>query len=188
MPQPTIARRAMVDSQLRPQGVTHAGVLAAMGSVPREQFVPEGARDFAYFDRSIALPGGGAMMPPAALGQLLSALDPEPGERALVVSQAPGYTAALLTAIGLEVETAAPGAAPRGPYQLILLDGAVEEFPVDLAAALVPGGRAATALAERGVTRLAVGINGARGIAFRTIADADVAPLADYFRPPAFSF
>ncbi len=188
MPDTTLARRAMVDSQLRPEGVTNAGVLAAMGSVAREQFVPESARDFAYFDRSIPLPGGGAMMPPSALGQLLSALDPQPGERALVVGPAPGYAVALLTDMGVEVETAAPGASPRGPFQLILLEGAVVDFPAELAAALVPGGRAATAIADRGVTRLALGINGGSGMAFRTFADADVAPLAAYLRPPAFTF
>ncbi len=188
MPESTLARRAMVDNQLRPEGVTNAGVVAAMGTVAREQFVPEGARDIAYSDRSIPLPGGGAMMPPSALGQLLSALDPQPGERALVVGPAPDYAAALLTAVGLEVATAAPGAAPRGPFQLILVEGAVVEFPAELAAALVPGGRAATAIADHGVTRLALGINGARGIAFRTFADADVAPLAAYLRPPAFIF
>ena len=188
MPDTKLARRAMVDSQLRPQGVTNAAVLAAMGSIPREQFVPEGARAFAYFDRSIPLADGGAMMPPTALGQLLSALDPQPGERALVIGPAPAYAAALLTAVGLDVETAAPGAAPRGPFQLVLLEGAVVDFPAELAAALVPGGRAATAIADRGVTRLALGINGALGVTFRTFADADVAPLAAYLRPPAFTF
>ena len=72
------ARRAMVDNQLRPEGVTDAAVLAAMGSVAREDHVPEGARAFAYFDRPIALGDGRAMMPPAALGRLLSALAPAP--------------------------------------------------------------------------------------------------------------
>ena len=38
------ARRAMVDSQLRPEGVTDPAVLEAMGSVPREQFVPDDSR------------------------------------------------------------------------------------------------------------------------------------------------
>ena len=49
----SLARRAMVDSQLRPQGVTDRGVLAAMGKVERERFVPEQARALAYFDRPL---------------------------------------------------------------------------------------------------------------------------------------
>ncbi len=76
------ARRAMIDNQLRPEAVTDGAVLAAMGSVAREDYVPEGARAFAYVDRPIKLGAGHAMMPPAALGRLLSELAPRPGERA----------------------------------------------------------------------------------------------------------
>src|SRR6478736_5758975 len=94
-----LARRAMVDNQLRPEAVTDRGVLAAMGSVERESFVPEAARALAYFDRPVPLAGGRAMMPPAALGRLLSELAPRPGERALVVGSGTGYSAAVLRAI-----------------------------------------------------------------------------------------
>lgn len=182
------ARRAMVESQLRPQAVTDAAVLAAMASVPREDHVPETARAFAYFDRSIPLPQGGALMPPAALGRLLSELAPRRGERALVIGPAPGYAAALLTAIGLTVAEAAPGAKPTGKYDLILIEGAIEQLPESLAALLVPGGRVGTALTDRGVARLAIGIYNGGTIAFRTISDAEVAPLAAYTRPRSFSF
>ena len=56
-----------------------------MGAVAREDFVPAAARAFAYVDRPIALGEGRSMMPPAALGRLLSELAPRAGERALVV-------------------------------------------------------------------------------------------------------
>ena len=68
----SLARRVMVDNQLRPQGVTDRGVLAAMGKVERERFAPEQARAFAYFDRPLTIGDGRALMPPAALGRLLS--------------------------------------------------------------------------------------------------------------------
>ena len=75
-----LARRAMVDSQLRPEAVTDRAVLAAMGSVERERFVPEAARALAYFDRPLKLAEGRAMMPPAALGRLLSEAAPAAGK------------------------------------------------------------------------------------------------------------
>ena len=59
------ARRIMVDSQLRPNRVTNEGVLAAMGTLPREQFVPEAQRPVAYVDEDLAIaPGRYNMEPP----------------------------------------------------------------------------------------------------------------------------
>ena len=198
------ARRAMIDSQLRPEAVTDGAVLAAMASVERERFVPEAARSFAYFDRTVSLGNGRSMMPPAALGRLLSELAPRPGERALVVGAATGYSAALLKAIGLEVTAFEddPALAEQARaagieiskndkgarFDLILIDGAVEYIPDALVAKLVEGGRLATALIDRGVSRLVIGRASGGVLGLRTIADAAVAPLPGFERPRAFTF
>jgi protein-L-isoaspartate(D-aspartate) O-methyltransferase len=206
----SLARRAMVDSQLRPEAVTDRNVLAAMGRVERERFVPESARALAYFDRPIRLGDGRAMMPPAALGRLLSELTPQAGERALVVGSGTGYAAAVLQAIGLEVvaveadqrlaEAAtaagidtkvgplADGWAKGGPYDVILLDGAFEDVPTALVKQLAPDGRLAGAFSDRGVSRLVIGSVAGGSVSLRTIVDADVAPLPGFSRPQAFIF
>ena len=206
----SLARRAMVDNQLRPEGVTDRGVLAAMGSVERERFVPESARALAYFDRPLRLTEGRAMMPPAALGRLLSELAPLPGERALVVGSGAGYSAAVLRAIGLDIvaleseemlaaaareagiETVvgdfAKGWAKEAPYDLILLDGAVEDVPPSLIKQLREGGRLAGAIVDRGVTRLVIGGVSGAVLGLRSIADADVDILPGFERPRAFTF
>src|SRR5688572_4664361 len=94
------ARRTMVEGQLRPQGVTDVGVLDAMGSVPREQFVPSRLKASAYSDRSIDL-GDGRFLPAApVLGQLLTQMAPVSGQSALVLGSATGYSAAVLRHIG----------------------------------------------------------------------------------------
>ena len=204
------ARRAMVDSQLRPEAVTDRGVLAAIATVERERFVPESARAMAYSDRPLPLAEGRAMMPPAALGRLLSELAPRPGERALVVGSGTGYAAALLRAIGVDVvalesdptlagaahdagiETVtgelAQGWAKGAPYDLILLDGAVEEVPASLVKQLAPEGRLAGAINDRGVTRLVIGRVAGGSLGFRTLTDASVAMLPGFSRPRAFTF
>jgi protein-L-isoaspartate(D-aspartate) O-methyltransferase len=206
----SLARRAMVDNQLRPEAVTDRGVLAAMASVERERFVPESAKALAYFDRPLRLSGGRAMMPPAALGRLLSELAPRTGERALVVGSGTGYAAALLKAIGIDtvalesdeglaraardagVETVvgdlAAGWAKDAPYDIVLLDGAVEEVPGDLLKQLTENGRLAGAIADRGVTRLVVGRVAGGSLGLRSLADADVAVLPGFSRPRAFNF
>lgn len=206
----SLARRAMVDNQLRPQGVTDRAVLAAMARVERERFVPDNARALAYFDRPLKLALGRAMMAPAELGRLLTAVSPRPGERALVIGSGTGYSAAVLREMGLEVtalESDAGFAAAAGangvdtvvgelakgwsksaPYDLILLDGAVEEVPAALGKQLAPEGRIAGAIVDRGVSRLFVGacVNGAIG--WRSFADAEVERLPGFERPRAFTF
>jgi len=207
-----VARRAMVDSQLRPEGVADAAVVNALANLPREKFVPAAARALAYGDRPVPLGNGRLLTPPAVIGRLLSELEPRSGERALVVGAGSGYSAALLHSLGLAVtavesdpallalaRAAAPGIDviegdfSRGypaaaPYDIILIDGAVEHIPEAITAQLVEGGRIAAALDDRGVTRLAVGRNAGGRVGLRTIADAEVGRLPGFKRPTAFTF
>jgi len=190
MTQPTpdyaAARRAMIESQLRPEGVTAPGVLAAMAMVPREQFVPEAVRPLAYSDRPLDLGDGKALMPPAALAKLVSELDARAGERALVVGSGNGYAAKVLEALGLEVDEAE--GAGKAIYDLILIDGAVEDIPAGLVARLAPNGRIGAAIADNGVTRLAVGRVAGGMLGLRRFADAEVPLLPGFTRPRAFTF
>lgn len=178
------ARRAMVDSQLRPQGVTDLALLAAMASVPREALVPEASASLAYSDRSIAIPGKGAMMPPATLARLLSAAAPAPADRALVVGAAPAYAAELLRHIGLAVREDVA----LGPFDLVLIEGAIELVPEPLLAALADGGRIAAAVAEGGATRLAIGRKRAGTLVWNRFADSEALPLPGFARAPVFTF
>lgn len=204
------ARRAMIENQLRPVGVSDPLVLDAMGSVAREQFVPEDIRPLAYVDRSLPIGGGRYLAAPAVLGQLLTQMAPKPGERALVVGAATGYAAAVLSAIGCAVIAleSASGLAGRArelgikavegpleaghkagaPYDLILIDGAVEFIPDAVVAQLADGGRLGAALAEGGTTRLIVGQRVAGAFGYLSIADAGVAPLPGFTKPRGFRF
>ena len=82
LPDFAAARRAMIDSQLRPQGVADPAVLAAMGKVPREDFVPEAVRPLRLF-RPPARPRQRPGDDRAGAGSLVAALEPRSGERAL---------------------------------------------------------------------------------------------------------
>ena len=150
------------------------------------------------------------MMAPAELGRLLTEVAPKAGESALVIGSATGYSSAILKDVGLDVVALesdeglarrakdagvdtvqgdlAKGWAKGAPYDIILLDGAVEEVPGTLAKQLASEGRLAGAIVDRGVTRLIVGtcVNGVIG--WRSIADADVGVLPGFERPRAFTF
>src|SRR6476646_7628062 len=93
------AREAMVESQLRPQGVTDRGTLDAMARIERERFLPSHTRPLAYVDRAVAIGDGRFLPAPAVLGQMLT----QAGQRALVVGAGTGYAAAVLKEIGLNV-------------------------------------------------------------------------------------
>ncbi|MGI8611325.1 MAG: protein-L-isoaspartate O-methyltransferase family protein [Sphingomicrobium sp.] len=204
------ARRAMVENQLRPVGVSDPAVLEAMGSVAREQFVPEDNRPLAYADRSLPIGGGRFLAAPAVLGQLLTEMTPQHGERALVVGAGAGYTAAVLAAVGCEVVAleSSPELVARArdlgiktvegpleaghdggaPYDLIIIDGAVEFIPEEIVDQLAEGGRLGAALAEGGITRLIVGEKVAGAFGYLSIGDAGVAALPGFTRPQGFRF
>jgi protein-L-isoaspartate(D-aspartate) O-methyltransferase len=193
IPDYAAARLAMVENQLRPEGVVDPAVVEAMSSVPREQFVPEHLRPVAYTDRALMLGGGRFLSAPAVLGQLLVQMMPERGQRALVIGTATGYSAAVLTAMGLDVTAIESGSLEagdpkRGSYDQILIDGAVEYIPDAIVEQLSDGGRLGTALIDRGITRLIVGRKAHGAFGYLSIADAGVPALPGFSRPKEFIF
>ena len=187
------ARRAMIDSQLRVSGVNHERVLAAMNAVAREQFVPAAARGHAYIDRAIPLGAGQALPAPLFHGMLLSEALPQPGERVLVVTSGSGYLAALVETMGalvdrLDVAEGAPSTAPKAQYDAVLVDGAIEELPEWLGKALVEGGRIATGLVLRGVTRLASGRKLGGSVQLLPLAEVGIPVLGLFARAKSWSF
>ena len=188
----SLARKAMIDSQLRPSGVSEDWILAAMNRVPREDHVPATARDHAYIDRAIPLGNGRALPAPLVHGKMLGEAAPTAGDRILLVGCGSGYLAALLDGIDAKVEqidaTAAATQTPSGEYSLLLIDGAIEQLPEGLAAALAEGGRIVTGLVDRGVTRLAVGRKVAGTVSLLPVADIGIPVLADFAAPKRWSF
>ena len=74
------------------------------------------------------------------------------------------------------------------PYDLILIDGAVEYIPQALIDQLAEGGRLASGILDRGVTRLSIGRKAGQGFGMAAFADAAAAVLPGFIRPRAFSF
>jgi protein-L-isoaspartate(D-aspartate) O-methyltransferase len=204
------ARAAMVESQLRPQGVTDPLVLNAMGRLPRENFLPPETRPLAYVDRAVRIGDGRFLAAPAVLGSLLTQMMPVRGQRALVVAAGSGYSAAVLDAMGLSVTAleSAPelvalarangvnvvegpleqGWAKGAPYDQVLVDGAVEIIPDALVDQLANGGRLGTPLVDRGITRLVVGRKAGGAFGYLSLSDAGVPVLPGFTRPKAFTF
>lgn len=208
-------RHAMVASQLRTSAVNDPRVVAAMAQVARERFLPPPVARFAYADMMVELPGGRRHNSPLATGRLLTEARVEPGDRVLLVGAAGGYAAALLARLAREVVAleseselvAIARAALAGtgnvevvegplnqgwsagaPYDLIVIDGAVEQVPHALVEQARPGARMATGLVDCGVTRLATGARATAGFGLADFADCACTVLPGFEKPSGFTF
>jgi len=211
------ARRLMVDGQVRVADVTDPDLLEAMLRLPRERFVPPERAELAYLDTDIPIAKGRALLKPMVLAKLIQAAGVRRGDRVLDVGCGTGYSAAVLarlagTVIALEEDAdlarqarqalAAVGAGnvevvvgpltagwPAGvPYDVILLDGAVEIVPEALGRQLKPGGRMVGVCGRPPASKAMIyhGIEGQ--VVGRPIFDAAARVLPGFVAPPAFVF
>jgi protein-L-isoaspartate(D-aspartate) O-methyltransferase len=99
----TQRRAQMVEVQLATRGITDSWVLAAMGAVPRELFVPRLARGRAYDDSPLSIEEGQTISAPYIVARMSELLAPRPGMSVLEVGTGSGYQAAILAQIGCAV-------------------------------------------------------------------------------------
>ena len=213
------ARRQMVLTQLRPNKVIDDQVINAMAALPREQFVPKAYRGVAYMDEDVAVAPGRFLMEPMVLARLLQEAELQAGDVALVVGSATGYDLAVLarivnTVIGLEADPAlaqqasqttqalgidnvvvvegplSEGLPKQGPFNLILLAGAVPEISQALLDQLADGGRLVGVVRETGAPIGQAVIVRRSGTLFsqRVLFDAGTPSLPGFERPAAFVF
>ena len=98
-------RGRMVEWQLRRRGIEDERVLAAMGRVPRELFVPPELRDDAYADAALRIGGGQTISQPYMVALICGQLGLHGTERVLDVGTGSGYQAAVLAELGGDVHT-----------------------------------------------------------------------------------
>jgi protein-L-isoaspartate(D-aspartate) O-methyltransferase len=165
----SLARKNMVDCQIQPSGVIHAGVLNAFGSVPREKFLPANIQPVAYSDEMLPLSQGRMLLEPAVHARLLQFAEPKAGDHALDIGGGNGYAPVILASlVKTVVEVESPdflsraqalwrelgvtniegvasdlkaGAPAKAPYDLIFLNGAAADIPLTIANQLSSEGR-----------------------------------------------
>ncbi len=98
-------REDMVENQIAARGIRSATVLGALRKVPREAFLPERLREFAYEDSPLPIAAGQTISQPYIVALMTDALDLAGGERVLEIGTGSGYAAAVLAEIAADVYT-----------------------------------------------------------------------------------
>jgi protein-L-isoaspartate(D-aspartate) O-methyltransferase len=209
-------RTTMVDTQVRPSDVTKFPIIEAMLSIPREEFVPDNRREAAYVGENLDIGAGRVMLEPRTLAKMLDALDVQRDEMVLDLGCGLGYSSAVIARLAeavVAVESIealaseaqdilsregadnvilhqgplAEGAAQHGPYDVIVIEGAVAELPASILDQLKDGGRIACLFMEGalGVVRIGYKLDG--GISWRFAFNASAPVLAGFEKQAAFS-
>ena len=209
-------RTTMVDTQVRPSDVTKFPIIEAMLSIPREEFVPDTRREAAYVGENLDIGAGRVMLEPRTLAKMLDALDVQRDEMVLDLGCGLGYSSAVIARLAeavVAVESIealaseaqdilsregadnvilhqwplAERAAQHGPYDVIVIEGAVAELPASILDQLKDGGRIACLFMEGalGVVRIGYKLDG--GISWRFAFNASAPVLAGFEKQAAFS-
>ena len=199
-------RVMMVDTQVRPSDVTKFPIIAAMLSVSREDFVPDARREAAYAGLNIPLADNRVVLEARSLAKILDFLDIQPGDCVLDLGTGYGYASAVMVELGANVvaveeaamagsartrlDTAgcagvtlvtaplATGAPAQGPYDAIIVQGAVEVMPDAILAQVKEGGRIGAIFMEGalGVARIGHKLDGVVNWRYAFNATAPVLP------------
>jgi protein-L-isoaspartate(D-aspartate) O-methyltransferase len=210
------ARRNMVESQIRTNEVTDEALLAALGAVPRERFVPDTLRGVAYIDEDLPLKKGRYLMEPMVFARLLQLAAIKPSDMVLDIGCGTGYSTAILsrlanTVVALEsdpelaalatatlselgIDNAvvvtgplAEGCAKQGPYDVIVFNGSVPSVPDKISRQLAEGGRLVAVVGE-GVGRGTLTMRTRGTIASRPVFDAATPVLPEFAAEQGFVF
>ncbi len=206
------ARENMVEAQVRPNDVTDIGVQDAMRTVLRERFCLPTRLHLAYAEAPVEYAPGYSLMEPRDTAKLLQGVKPRAGERALAI--AGPYVAALLAAMGLKVvlrlpvgletgeltaaltEAGVPIASgdlaavdENGPYDVIVVEGAVHRTPDAWIAMLHLGGRLGVIERQGPLGRARLYTRNADGVVSDRLLFDATPPMLPGFEPaPAFQF
>ena len=204
----------MVDSQIKPNGVTDYRILESLAAIPREMFVPEHLERLAYIDDNIEIAEGRFLINPMVFARLVQNADINSSDICLDIACGSGYSSVVLgkiagTVFALEPDSsladqaeenfkslgadnilltrAGPdvGHTSLGTFDVIILNGAAEFIPDELLEQLNEGGRLLAVICGKGESgRAKIFQKYNNNISQRDLFDASLPVIGNWFRKP----
>ncbi|MEQ1522364.1 MAG: protein-L-isoaspartate O-methyltransferase [Aestuariivirga sp.] len=201
------ARHNMVESQVRPNGITDHRIIDAMAQVKREDFVPAERKTIAYLDDDVQLKEGRYLIEPMAFARMIHLALIKPMDRVLVVGAGTGYGAKVIamlakSVVALESDpdlfslardflagaanvevvegSLAAGHASGAPYDVIIVEGRIAAVPENLFAQLANEGRIVAAVGNTDVSKMQIATFADGHRSSRFAFDVSIAPLPGF--------
>jgi protein-L-isoaspartate(D-aspartate) O-methyltransferase len=201
------ARHNMVESQVRPNGITDHRIIDAMAQVKREDFVPEARKAIAYLDEDVQLKDGRYLIEPMAFARMIHLALIKPSDRVLVVGAGTGYGARIISmlaksVVALESDpelaglargflagndalqvvegSLAEGHAAGAPYDVIIVEGRISAVPKSLFAQLANEGRIVAAVGNTDVSKMQIATLTDGHRSSRSAFDVSISPLPGF--------
>jgi protein-L-isoaspartate(D-aspartate) O-methyltransferase len=201
------ARHNMVESQVRPNGITDHRIIDAMAQVKREDFVPAERKTIAYLDVDVQLKEGRFLIEPMAFARMIHLALIKPTDKVLVVGAGTGYGARVIgmlakSVVALESDpdllalargflagaanvevvegSLAAGHAAGAPYDVIIVEGRIAAVPESLFAQLANEGRIVAAVGNTDVSKMQIATLADGHRSSRSAFDVSVAPLPGF--------
>jgi len=211
------ARTAMVDCQIRPSDVTKYPIIEAFLTTPREAYVPLSSRLVAYAGEHIALNSDRVLLDARTFAKMLDAVNVQRNELVLDLGCGLGYSTAIMAsmaeavvAVESDTDMAAEasttlsdqsvdnafvtsgdltkGNAKNGPYDVIILQGAVEEIPDTLIDQLKDGGRICAIFRDGNYGACRIGYKSHQKLSWRAVFNASAPMINGFEVKPEFKF
>ena len=209
-------RRLMVDTQVRPADVTKFPIIDALLRVPREAFVPDRLVEAAYVGENLTIGARRVVLDPRTLSKMLDALNLAPSDVVLDIGCTYGYSAAVISRLAeavvaidddtdfvreaqealtahnadnvmVEAGDLAAGAPEHAPFDVILIQGGVEQIPAALIDQLKEGGRIAVLFMDGRLGEVRIGYKMDGGMTWRRSFNAGAPVLAGFKKQKAFA-
>lgn len=197
----------MVESQVRPNGITDHRIIDAMAQVKREDFVPAERKTIAYLDDDVQLIEGRFLIEPMAFARMIHLALIKPTDKVLVVGAGTGYGARVIamlakSVVALESDpdllalakgflagagnvevvegSLAAGHAAGAPYDVIIVEGRIAAVPESLFVQLANEGRIVAAVGNTDVSKMQIATLADGHRSSRSAFDVSIAPLPGF--------